>query len=64
MKRKRKGLVVTGIDEKIHARIKLLAIARSVPMYKIVEEFMKIGLEHERKLLERRGNGSITIDQR
>ena len=53
MMEKRKGLVVTGIDKRIHTRIKLLAIAKSVPMYKIVEEFMKIGLEHEREILEK-----------
>ena len=53
---KRKGLVVTGIDKKIHTRIKLLAIAKSVPMYKIVEDLIKIGLEHEREILEKRQN--------
>ena len=52
--KKRKGLVVTGIDEKIHTRIKLLAIARGIPMYKIVERFMRIGLEHERAELEKK----------
>ena len=58
MSKKRKGLVVTGIDEKTHARIKLLAIAKGIPMYKIVEEFMKIGIEYERKLLEKKNQNN------
>ena len=49
---KKKGIVIY-IDRKQHTRLKLLAIAKEVPIYKVIEEFMKIGLEHERAILEK-----------
>jgi len=48
----KKGIVI-DIDNKIHTRLKLLSIAKGIPIYKIVEEFMKLGLEHEREVLEK-----------
>jgi len=49
---KKKGIVI-DIDKKLHTRLKLLAIAKGVPIYKVVEDFMRIGLEHERELLKK-----------
>lgn len=45
--------MVRDPDSSIHTRLKLLAIAKDIPIYKVVEEFMKIGLEHEREILEK-----------
>jgi len=49
---KKKGIVI-DIDKRLHTRLKLLAVAKDIPIYKVVEEFMKIGLEHEREVLEK-----------
>ena len=48
----KKGIVI-DIDKRIHTRLKLLAIAKDIPIYKVVEEFMKLGLENERIILEK-----------
>ena len=50
---KKKGIVI-DTDKKLHTRLKLLAIAKGVPIYRVVEEFMRIGLEHERGILEKK----------
>ena len=50
---KKKGIVI-DIDKKLHMRLKLLAIAKEVPIYRVVEEFMRSGLEHEREILEKK----------
>ena len=50
---KKKGIVI-DIDKKLHTRLKLLAIAKEIPIYKVVEDFMRIGLEHEREILEKK----------
>lgn len=51
----KKGIVI-DIDKRIHTRLKLLAIVKGIPIYKVVEEFMKLGLEHERDILEKETN--------
>ena len=47
-KDERKALVVKGVSPEVHLQIKALAAYWSMPMYKLVQRLIEIGLETER----------------
>ena len=57
---KAKQGIMVNLDKDIHTRLRVLAITKNIPLYKLVEEFMRFGLEHEQEVFEQLKN--LTVD--